>query len=213
MKNVLFLMLCVLFYSCNETKQKVVKDPALKAAIVLSTKSSVKETKLFAGFRFGMNKTQVDSVIESLADKNMLCLTEYIDEDAAPIEQYDIFNSSYELYIDDVHKMYLSFFPQYLNNHLSEMFYSIKLAKEDKDKYKEKPYVMLAHFFEKSERGCKFVKEADEIKDSKDSIFFYYKDNLIVSFQPSVSGEGEMIYSNGPEQEELYKKQDQSKDF
>ena len=46
MKNVLFLMLCVLFYSCNETKQKVVKDPALKAAIELSTKSSVKETKL-----------------------------------------------------------------------------------------------------------------------------------------------------------------------
>lgn len=206
-------MLCILFYSCNETKQKVVKDPALKAAIELSTRSSVKETKLFAGFRFGMDETQVDSVIKSLANKNMLCLTEYINEDAAPIEQYDIFNSSYELSIDDVHKMYLSFIPLYLNNHLSEMFYSIKLAKEDKDKYKEKPYVMLAHFFEKSKRGRKFVKEANEIQGSKDSIFFYYKDNLIVSFQPTDSGEGQMTYSNGPEQEELYKKQDQSKDF
>ena len=213
MKKVLFLMLCILFYSCNETKQKVVKDPALKAAIELSTRSSVKETKLFAGFRFGMDETQVDSVIKSLANKNMLCLTEYINEDAAPIEQYDIFNSSYELSIDDVHKMYLSFIPLYLNNHLSEMLYSIKLAKEDKDKYKEKPYVMLAHFFEKSKRGRKFVKEANEIQGSKDSIFFYYKDNLIVSFQPTDSGEGQMTYSNGPEQEELYKKQDQSKDF
>lgn len=64
-----------------------------------------------------MNETQVDSVIKSLADKNMLCLTEYINEDAAPIEQYDIFNSSYELSIDGVHKMYLSFSPLYLNNH------------------------------------------------------------------------------------------------
>lgn len=135
----------------------------------------MKETKLFAGFRFGMNETQVDSVIKSLADKNMLCLTEYINEDAAPIEQYDIFNSSYELSIDGVHKMYLSFSPLYLNNHLSEMFYSIKLAKEDKDKYKEKPYIMLAHFFEKSERGRKFVKEANEIQGSKDSIFFIIK--------------------------------------
>ena len=47
-------------------------------------------------------------------------------------------------------------------------------------------------------------------------LFIFVKlilNSYLVSFQPSVSGEGEMIYSNGPEQEELYKKQDQSKDF
>lgn len=211
MKKVLFLMLCVLFYSCKETKQGVIKDPALVAAIELSTRSSVKETKLFAGFKLGMNETQVDSVIKSLADKNMLCLTEYIDEDTAPIEDADIFNSSYELYLDDVHKIYLSFSPQYLDGHLSEMIYSIRLAKADKSKFPEKPYVMLAHFFEKSDRGRKFLKDASEYKN--DSLFFYYKDNLIVSFQSTDSGEGQMIYSNGPEQEKMYKKQDQSKDF
>lgn len=211
MKKVLFLILGILFYSCKQTKREVIKDPALAAAIELSTKSSVKETKLFAGFKLGMNETQVDSVIKVLAEKNMLCLTDYINEDAAPIEECDIYNSSYELFVDDVHKMYLSFTPQYLNGHLSEMIYSISLAKTDKNKYKEKPYVMLAHFFEKSDRGRKFLKDASEYKN--DSLFFYYKDNLIVSFQSTDSGEGQMIYSNGPEQEKLYKKQDQSKDF
>lgn len=89
--------------------------------------------------------------------------------------------------------------------------YTIKVAKEDRKKYREKPYELLAHFFEKSERGKNFVKSSSMFTNN-DSIFFYYKDNLIVSFQPN-GQDGNMIYSNAPEQDELYKRPDQSKEF
>ncbi len=203
------MLLCVLVVSCRKTQPK--DAPKVEAAMELSKKSPIKEKKMFAGFEFGMNEEQVDSVIKDLGEKNVLALTDYIDEDSAPIESYDIFNSSYVIYVDDEHKMYLSFTPEYLKGNLSEMMYTIKVAKEDKKMYKEKPYELLAHFFEKSERGKNFVKSSDKDANN-DSIFFYYKDNLIVSFQPN-GQDGNMIYSNGPEQDELYKKQDQSKEF
>lgn len=209
MKKIIFILFCVLVVSCKNTQPK--ENPIIETAMDLAKKSPIKETKLFANFKIGMNEEQVDSVVKKLGEEDFLTLTEYIDEDSAPIESYYIFNSSYVLCVDDVHKMYLSFAPEYLNGKLSEMMYSIKVAKEDKNKYKEKPYEMLAHYFEKSERGRKFVKSSNLFKNN-DSIFFYYKDNLIVSFQPN-GQEGIMIYSNGPEQDELYKKPDQSKDF
>lgn len=163
--------------------------------------SKVTETKLFGGFKFGMVDSEVDSVIKALGNENKLALSDYINDDAAPIEDYDIYNSSYELWLDYDHKMYLSFTPKYLDGHLSEMFYSIKVANIDRKKYKEKPYVMLARYFQNTERGATFKKIG--MIDDKDSLFFYCKDNLVVTFQPSNNDEGIMIYYNAPEAKAL----------
>lgn len=108
MKKIIFILFCVLFVACKNTQPK--EDPIVAAAMELAKKSPIKETKLFADFKIGMNKEQVDSVIKVLGEKGLLVQTEYIDEDSAPIiEEYYIFDTSYELYVDDEHKMYLSF--------------------------------------------------------------------------------------------------------
>lgn len=193
----LFWGLC----SCsNKSKKDITFSKEFNDAYSNAIESEVKESKLYGDFYIGMTEFQVDSVVKEYLKKGKLAYNDILNEYASVHEDYEytIHSSMLRQFINNK-EVFLSMSATYTDSILTGMSYEIK--KDDFDEDDCNLYIEFAKEFERSERGKRFLKEVCIEPETSKPLYFFIKDNLIISFQPQTNRPGSIYYDNVPSQQ------------